>query len=162
MRRVVIKVILLVTLFHGTIFAQDVNIDLLISQAKQTNKHLLILLGQTGCSYCTRMKKIILNDKQIKAYLKNDFLFEYIDIKKKGLVTFKDFKGSKRKFAKHLGHKFYPTSIFINKDYNIIYSQPGVIRKEKFILTLEFIKSESYKNMSFQDYVDTKDFEKEL
>jgi len=162
MQRAVIKILLLVTLFHGAIFAQDVNVDLIISQAKKTNKNLLILLGQAGCSYCTRMKKIISNDKQIQEYFKNDFLFEYIDIKENGTVTFKDFKGTKRKFAKHLGHKFYPTSIFINNNYNIVYSQPGVMSKDKFLLTLEFIKNESYRSMNFQDYVNKKDFEKEL
>jgi len=158
----VIKVLLFFTLFHGSIFAQDVNIDLLTSQAKLTDKHLLILLGQTGCSYCKKMKKFVLNDKNVKPYLKNDFLFEYIDIKKKGIVTFKEFKGSKREFAKHIKQRFYPSSIFIDSENNIVYSQAGVIRKEKFLLTLEFIKNRAYKNMSFQDYVDEKEFEEEL
>jgi len=162
MRRAVIKVILFFTLFHGAIFAQDVNIDLLISQAKQTNKHLLILLGQTGCSYCKKMKKFVLNDKDVKPYLKNDFLFEYVDIKEKGIVTFKEFKGSKREFSKSIGQKFYPSSIFLDSNYNIIYAQPGVIRKERFLLTLEFIKSKSYKEKTFQDYVDEKEFEEEI
>jgi len=159
LQNMLVKFLLSIMLVQISLSANDINFDLLIQQAKKTDKHLLIILGKTGCSWCERMKKSILNDEVITSLLKNDFLFEYVDIKKGGTVNFKDFKGSKRKFSRHLGHNFYPTSIFINKDYETVFTKPGIVKNTSFLLILEFIKSKSYIDFSLQEYLDEKEFD---
>lgn len=156
---IIVRFLLSLMLVQVSLSANDVDIDILIEEAKKTDKHLFILLSKTGCSWCAKMKKSIFDDEEIRSFLKKDFLFEFVDIKEDGTVTSKDFKGSKRKFSKHLGHNFYPTSVFINKDNEIVFSQPGIVNNAKFLLILDYIKSKSYVDFSFQAYVDEKEFD---
>jgi len=162
MHRRTLIIFLFVLLLQTSLLSNDLNLNTLITKAKETNKHLLVLLGQTGCPYCKKMKKFILNDPDVAPFLKENLLFEYVDIKKNGEVKYKNFIGTKRKFALHVGHRFYPSTIFIDGNGNIVHEQPGVIRKAVFMNILEFIKRKSYNKSSFDDYMSEKEFEEDL
>jgi len=157
-KNIIIKLFLTIMLVQASLNANDKNLDLIMEQIKETDKHLFILLTKTGCSWCDKMKKSILKDDNTRLLLEKDFLFEFINISKTGTITFKDFEGTKHKFSKYLGHNFYPTSVFINKDYEIVFSQPGIVNNKRFLLILEFIKSKSYLKCSLQEYIDEQEF----
>jgi thioredoxin-related protein len=81
-------------------FANDINLDQLVVEAKKTNKHILVYLHITGCVYCVRMQEFTLDDDMVKAAIKKDFIFVDMNVKDEGLVQYDNFKVSKIKFAK--------------------------------------------------------------
>ena len=108
------------------------------------------------------MIKFTLGDEEIKYEI--DTKFYYVDIytKESGTVTFNDFKGSRRAFAKYLGYDFYPTSIFIDAHAKVVSAIPGAREQDFFINVLNYVSTKQYLHMEFETYVDTLDFNEDL
>lgn len=132
--------------------AGSINIDTLLTQAKQSKKHLLIFLHKPQCSYCESMQLFTLADKDIEEKIKNDFIFVDIDIADSGKVIFDDFNGTKHDFAKSLGFNFYPSSVYIDKEAEVVYGQAGFKDEEKFLKILRYVKSRAYVDVSIDEF----------
>ena len=132
--------------------ADSINIDKLLVQAKKSKKHLLIFLHKPQCSYCESMQLFTLTDDDVVKKIKKHFIFLDIDIADSGKVLFDDFNGSKHDFAKSLGFNFYPSSIYIDEDEEVVYGEAGYKDEEKFLKILRFVESRSYKHMSIDDF----------
>ena len=132
--------------------AGSINIDTLLTQAKQSKKHLLIFLHKPQCSYCESMQLFTLADEDIEEKIKNDFIFVDIDIADSGKVIFDDFNGTKHDFAKSLGFNFYPSSVYIDKEAEVVYGQAGFKDEEKFLKILRYVKSRAYVDVSIDEF----------
>jgi len=108
------------------------------------------------------MIKFTLGDDEIKHEI--DQKFKYVDIytKESGTITYNNFKGSRRAFAKYLGYDFYPTSIFIDTNAKVVNATPGAREQDYFINVLNYVSTQQYKEMEFETYVDTLDFNEDL
>ena len=100
-------------------FANDVNLDHLVVEAKKTNKHILVFLHITGCNYCLKMQEWTFDDDKVIAAIKKDFIFVDINVRDEGLVSFDNHKISKLKFAKEIGYPMYPSCLFLIKMENL-------------------------------------------
>ena len=132
--------------------ADRINIDTLIIKAKKSHKHVLVFLHKPRCSYCESMMLFTLPDKDVAQKIKKSFIFVDIDIADDGDVIFDDFNGSKHEFAKSLGFNFYPSSVFIDEEEEVVYGQAGFKDEEKFLKTLRFVESCAYKDMGIDDF----------
>ncbi len=132
--------------------ANNINIDAMCVEAKKSHKHVLVFLHRPGCSYCNTMIEFTLPDEKIVQKIKKSFILVDIDIKDPGEVIYDDFKGSKHEFAKTFGYDFYPNSIFIDKNKEIVYEQAGYQDEESFLNILRFVESYSYENMDIEDF----------
>jgi len=99
-----------------------------------------------------------LGDPEIKKEINKKFVFIDIYTKESGTVTFKEFKGSRKAFAKHLGYDFYPTSIFIDAKSEIVNATPGAREQDFFINVLDYVSTKQYIEMEFETYLDMLDF----
>lgn len=104
------------------------------------------------------MVEFTLEDPDIKKEIDDNFVFVDIYTKESGHVVFKKFNGSRRAFAKSLGYDFYPTTVFIDIDNNIINITPGLKEQDDYMKVLTYISSKKYKEMEFETYIDTLDF----
>ena len=125
-------------------FANDINLDQLVVEAKKTNKHILVYLHITGCVYCVRMQEFTLDDEMVKAAIKKDFIFVDMNVKDEGLVQFDNFKVSKMKFAKEIGYPIYPSCLFFNQNGELVYDGVGYRDEDKFLKELKLVSSKSY------------------
>jgi thioredoxin-related protein len=132
--------------------AGNINIDKLLGEAKKSHKHVLIFLHKPHCSYCENMIEFTLPDSKILQKIKKDFIFVDIDIADSGEVIFDDFKGNKHKFAKYLRFDFYPSSVFIDEDAEVVYGQAGYKNEDKYLKTLRFVHSRAYVDMGIDDF----------
>jgi len=146
--------------------AREINIDKLIDTATSSNKHLFIFLHKTDCGYCVRMIDFTLNDDVIKELIEKYFVYEHINIRDTDVVTYKDFKGNGREFAKHVGYDFYPSFLFFDENKEIIFGETGYIdsnivpNEKRFHRILNYIESQSYKEKDYDHYIF--DIEEEL
>ena len=129
-------------------YADSINIDKLLGEAKKSDKHLLIFLHKPTCSYCENMILFTLPEDDIADKIKKNSIFVDIDIENSGEVIFDDFKGSKQEFAKSLGSNFYTSSVFIDEEKEVVYGQAGFKDEDVFLKTLCFVESHAYKEMS--------------
>jgi len=132
--------------------ANDINIDTIINKAKISHKHVLIFLHRPNCGFCDTMINVTLPNEKIVKKIKKNFIFVDIDIGDNGDVIFDDFKGSKQEFAKLLGYNFYPSSVFIDENEDVVYGEQGRKYEEQFFKILRFVESYSYENMDIEEF----------
>ena len=128
-------------------FANDVNLDQLVVEAKKTNKHILVFLHITGCNYCLKMQEWTFDDDKVIETIKKDFIFVDINVRDKGLVSFDGFKVSKLKFAKEIGYPMYPSCLFFDQNGELVYDEVGYRDEIAFLKTLQLVSSKDYNDI---------------
>jgi len=128
-------------------FANDVDLDKLVVEAKKTNKHILVYLHITGCDYCLNMEEFTFDDEMVIAAIKKEFIFVDMNVRDKGLVSFDNFKVSKLKFAKKIGYPMYPSCLFFDKNGELVYDEVGYRDEKKFLETLKMVSSKAYNDI---------------
>lgn len=128
-------------------FANDVNLDQLVVEAKKTNKHILVYLHISGCDYCLNMEEFTFDDEMVIAAIKKDFIFVDMNVRDEGLVSFDGFKVSKLKFAKEIGYPMYPSCLFFDKNGELVYDEVGYRDEIKFLETLKTVSSKAYNDI---------------
>jgi len=129
--------------------ARDIDLNSLASEAAKLNKHLLVWLHKTDCSYCEAMREFTLEDEAVAADLKEAFVFVHINVLEEDKITFGTFVGNGKSFAKRVGYSFYPSSVFLDGNANIVFAAPGYIEERDFKVMLKFVSSDSYKKMGY-------------
>jgi thioredoxin-related protein len=128
-------------------FANNVNLDQFIVEAKKTNKHILVFLHITGCNYCLKMEEFTFDDERVKAAIQKDFIFIDINVRDEGLVSFNKIKVSKLKFAKQIGYSMYPSCLFFDQNGKLVYDEVGYRDEVKFLETLQLVSSKAYNDI---------------
>lgn len=128
-------------------FANDVNLDQLVVEAKKTNKHILVYLHITGCNYCLNMEEFTFDDEMVIAAIKKDFIFVNMNVRDEGVVIYDNFKVSKLKFAKKIGYPMYPSCLFFDKNGELVYDEVGYRDEIKFLEILKIVSSKAYNDI---------------
>jgi len=128
-------------------FANDINLDQLVSDAKKTNKHILVFLHITGCTYCLKMQEWTFDDDKVIAAIKKDFIFVDINVRDNGSVSFDKMKISKLKFAKEIGYPMYPSCLFFDQNGELVYDEVGYRDEVSFLKTLQLVSSKAYMDL---------------
>jgi len=154
----IIKTFLIILIFQISLQAREININRIINDASKSGKHLFVWLHKTDCGYCESMKEFTLQNDTVKSFIDKNFIFVHINVWEKDRVIYKGFDGNGREFAKSVGYDFYPSSLFFDNDSNIVYAEVGyrdnskTPNEKRFYSILNFIESNSYKKMDFEDY----------
>ena len=125
-------------------FANDINLNQLVVEAKKTNKHILVYLHITGCDYCLNMEEFTFDDEMVIAAIKKDFIFVDMNVRDEGLVSFDGVKVGKLKFAKEIGYPMYPSCLFFDQNGDLVYDAVGYRDENRFPQILKFVSSKSY------------------
>ena len=128
-------------------FANDVNLDQLVVEAKKTNKHILVFLHITGCNYCLKMEEFTFDDEMVIAAIKKYFIFVDINVRDEGLVSYDNIKVSKLKFAKEIGYPMYPSCLFFDQNGELVYDEVGYRDENKFLETLKTVSTKAYNDI---------------
>ena len=128
-------------------FANDINLDQLVSDAKKTNTHILVFLHITGCTYCLKMQEWTFDDDKVIAAIKKDFIFLDINVRDNGSVSFDKMKISKLKFAKEIGYPMYPSCLFFDQNGELVYDEVGYRDEVSFLKTLQLVSSKAYMDL---------------
>lgn len=158
MIKVIIKTFLAIVILQLTLQSNEINIDKLSKTAYENNKHLFVWLHRPDCGYCESMKEFTLDNDKIKDFIKKHFIFVHIDVFADTNVRYKNFYGRGKEFAKHIGHAFYPSSIFFDKNANIVFSELGYRdnnaqpNEKRFYTILNYVNSKEYNKIDYEDY----------
>ena len=156
-----LKIIIILTIIHITAYAEVINVDNIIDQAKKQNKQLLVFFHMTYCGACKRMIRDSINNPKIIKQIEKDFIYLDMNINNsKDVIIYKEFKGSVHQFARTFDIYLYPSTIFIGSDCEVKYHLKGYRDTEKFSTVIEYVSTRSYEKMDFDSFIDEKEFNK--
>ncbi|MDA3946176.1 MAG: thioredoxin fold domain-containing protein [Helicobacteraceae bacterium] len=141
------------------LYSKDLDLNSILNQAAKKEKVALLFFHKPNCGYCDHMIEFTLNDSEISKKINDDFVFIDIYIEESGQIRFNEFIGSRQDFAKHIGYDFYPTTAFIDSTMKIVHIAPGMIEQDDYLKVLNYISTKQYREVEFQTYLDTLDFD---
>lgn len=94
------------------------------------------------CTYCRKMDAETFSSEQVVRLLNEHFIPVRVDAEKEVSV------------ARTYGVNQFPTSLFLSADTGVIAGRPGFIAADQMIDILRFIRTGSYKNMTFLDFLE--------
>jgi len=153
MHKTFTSLFLFVIAFNISLFARNIDIDTIVKNSVEKNKHLFIFLHRTDCGYCESMLTFTLDDDPVKDLIQKDFVYLHINISEDDVVKYKGFVGNGRNFAKHVGYNIYPSSLFLDSKNEMIYAVAGYQDKDQFLLILKYVDSGAYKTMGYQTFI---------
>lgn len=109
--------------------------------AGKEGKSIFLYFHAAWCGYCTKLKKETFTDDRVKAYLNDNFVSIGVDTDKR------------EKLARQWGVRGLPTLWFLEADGTKINNLPGFVDADQLIAILQYIHTQSYKTMNFQEYV---------
>ncbi len=148
----IIKAFILLISIFGVVSAKNINIDSFVNDANKSDKHVLVFLHKPHCGYCEKMIEFTLEDERVENEIKKNFVFVDIYTGNDDNVSFDGSYGTAKEFAKFMGDNFYPTSVFIDGNREVVYTQPAYQDEDTFFNILRYIDSKSYKEMGIEEF----------
>ena len=106
------------------------------------------------------MQEFTLEDDDIAEYLENNYKVIHINISHKDKITYQNEQSGGLCFAKKIGYDFYPSALFLDAKGDIKYASVGYKDEFEFMAILEYINSNDFKIISFNQYKKKIGFEK--
>ena len=116
-----------------------------IKQAKQARKKVFISFYADWCTFCEKMEKETFSKKDVVNFVNENFVAIHVN-------SDKEVETARKYFVRGL-----PMTWFMDPDGEKISSIPGYIPPDMFMQVLNFVHSDSYKSMTFKEFVDKQD-----
>ena len=112
-----------------------------LEKAKADSLHVVVFFETTWCTWCKKMDKTTLVDKEVVGLLKNDFVPVKVD-------------GDKRKkLTREYGVRGYPSTWFLKHDGTKIAPIQGYWPAKDFYWLLRYISEYAYEKEQFKPWV---------
>lgn len=114
-----------------------------VSLGEKQSKKIFVTFYADWCGYCKKMDKETFTNASVVNYLANNYVTVKVDTQKE----------------KTLASKFrisgLPSHMFLSEKGEIIGTQPGYMAADGFLSLLKYVKTDSYKTMKLQDFIES-------
>lgn len=121
--------------------------------ALENNKKVMLFAEAEWCGYCKKMHKEVFPMQTVQDSLKKYFYPVKVDIESNRKIAFNGRSLTERQLARKFRVSSTPTFIFLNKDGNIIGTQPGFLPTNIFDKLVAFVGSDLTGKQSFKEYL---------
>lgn len=150
----ILKKILFTILLAVTVSANNnIDLDKKLDMGSNDEKNIIIFFHIPSCNYCETMLNENFKSQKILKELNKDFILVDIYTKDKGIITYKNFKGTHKEFATHMGVAAYPATYFIDKNGNTLYKSIGYRNVEEYYKEIKYISSKRYKTIDLETFI---------
>lgn len=108
---------------------------------KRQGEKIYLYFWTEWCAFCKKMEKETLSKSLVASFLNKNF------------ISIKVNSDKEKETASLYYVRGFPTSWFLKEDGQKISNLPGYVPPDMFLRILEFIHSDSYKKMTFGDYL---------
>ena len=123
-----------------------------ITEARKTNKKILIDVYTDWCGWCKKMDKEVYANKDIASYLADRYIVVKLDAESESKLNYDDKTMSEMQLAQGFGVTGYPTTIFMKANGDAITLVAGYIPAETFINVVKYIGEDHYEKMKWEEY----------
>jgi thioredoxin-related protein len=137
--------------------------DQAMEAQKITPRKIFIDVYTDWCGYCKKMDQTTFKNSDVIRALSDDFYAVKFDAEIKETITYNGedyvFKNEGRRPSHQLaqalldGRMAYPSFVYLDEQLRKIMPSPGYKKPIQLLTELEFISTESYTEMSWEDYV---------
>lgn len=107
-------------------------------EAKPKNKKKIFIDVYTSwCGWCKVMDKKTFTDPKVIEYMNDNFLPVKLDAESSKEVIYKGQKGTYRDFARSLGVRGYPTTVYMDEELNVLQVRSGYLTPDKLMPILK-------------------------
>ena len=106
------------------------------------NKKIFLVFNADWCRYCLKMEKETFRDPTVIAYVNRNFVPISVNSDKQ------------QDIAAKYNVRGLPSTWFISENGDRIGNRPGYIASDEMLKVLKYIGTDSYRSMSFRDFVD--------
>jgi len=128
-----------------------------IKSARASGKLVVVDVYTTWCGWCKKMDKNTYANEKVVDYLNRHFEAVKLNAESNRRHEFQGKSYTERELAKGFGASGYPTTVFLSADEKFITAVPGYMDAKTFLLILEYIKDEQYQNVSWKDFVKSRE-----
>lgn len=148
-----IKFIFITVLLCSISFAKDLDINKVLADAKVNQKQVMFFFHIPRCPYCDRMLKKNFKNEEILSIIDKYFVLVDIYTADKIKVKFKEFEGTPKEFAKHIGASAYPATLFMDESGEVKHKAIGYRNIEEYICELKYAGTKSYKKIDLETFI---------
>ncbi|TVQ10691.1 MAG: thioredoxin family protein [Balneolaceae bacterium] len=121
-------------------------------EAASTGKTIMIFVEAEWCGICKQMRKNVFPQQNIQNLVNATILPVTIDLDSREPVVFNGETMTERNFARKIRVSATPTTLFMDADGQVIAHQTGYVPADRFEALLNFIRSDDFGKMHFDDY----------
>ena len=152
--------LLVFLVFTINIYANNINFDSLVKQAKSQDKLVMVFFHMEYCPWCHKIINESLSDKNLQKVISKYYIYVDINTQTPGKIIYNKKEYSKNKFANKFNIYVYPTTIMFDNN-NIVQNIVGYRNKNKYSSLIKYVGTKSYKNMDIKEFIANEDFDKE-
>lgn len=131
-----------------------VDLPATLSQAKRSERLILLFFVSETCSFCQRMRHSVLSQPSVIRATHAEFIPISIHIDEEAMMRdFGSQKITQQRFSRELGVAQTPTILFLDSDQQILHKHTGVIATPReFKKLLSYVRSGAYQEQSWRTY----------
>jgi len=124
-------------------------------EAGVAKKHLMIYIGQHGCSWCKRLIEVNFRDPTIVDKMQKHFDAVEMNIVGSSETVWTDgTRASEKTLAARLKVRYTPTLLFLDERGTMVLRLNGYYEPDRFLIALDYVGNRDYRNQpDFQAYL---------
>ncbi len=129
-----------------------------VMQAEAQDKKLIVDVYAVWCPWCRRLQREVYADDAVQAYIRDHFVLTRLDAENtEDSLRFREYTLTPSEMAAGLGASGFPTTVFLDQDGKYITRLPGFITPPNFLDVLDYIGSEAFADVTFEEYMGRKE-----
>jgi len=121
-------------------------------QSSEDGKPIFVFVEAEWCGICKRMLREVFPTEKISTMLSDKFHVVSIDLDSKNETFFNGDSITERNFAKKMNVQQTPTTIFIDKNGDIMGNMPGFLNETELTTLLNYVLSDEFGDLSFEEF----------
>lgn len=129
-----------------------------VTAADASGKMVLVDVWSATCGWCARMQREVYTRPELLSYLYEHFETGRLDIDvRTDTIAYMGYELSSAELSVAFGATGTPTAVFLTPDGTYITRLPGYHPFDRFLEVLQYIGSESFREMTFDEYAQRAD-----